>query len=138
MQELFILGLLLTFIYININNSKNKNNTSNKFTKQSDVHIFLKHFFSRPLPNNNNYSQLTKHKEKGRIKVIVLENQAYWVSDNIIYEAEAIDGEIQRHTAKPVDIDSLSKRDLDKMLFVLDCLKDGKQNDSGSAGNTRI
>lgn len=69
------------------------------------------------------------------IKVIVLGNQAYWVSDNKFYVAEAIDGEVQKNTTKPVDIDSLSKVDLDKMLFILDSLRDGKRNDRGSSGN---
>jgi hypothetical protein len=29
----------------------------------------------------------------------------------------------------------MSRKDLDKMLFILDSLKNGKKNDSSSAGN---
>ena len=89
-----------------------------------------------PLSNNQqNFSQLTKHKEKGMIKVIVLGNEAYWISNNIFYVAEAINGEVQRHTAKPIDTSTLSKGDLDKMLFILDSLKDGKRDDRGGSGH---
>lgn len=138
MKELIIAGLALTlFSYIVVNVVKNKKkNTSKVMHRQSDVHKLLKYFFSIPLYNNeNNFSQLTKHKQKSIIKVIVLGNQAYWVSNNIFYVADAIDGKVQKHTAKPVDIEGLPKVDLDKMLFILDSLRDGKRDDSGSTGN---
>jgi hypothetical protein len=70
------------------------------------------------------------------IKVIVMGNLAYWVSENIFYVAEAIDGEVIPQTAEPVDTNSMSRKDLDKMLFILDSLKNGKEkDDSSSAGN---
>lgn len=127
------LGVIL--IIINTIKKPKKNSISTTLYRQSDVHKLLKYFFSISLINNNNFTQLTKHKQQGMIKVIVLGNQAYWVSNNKFYVAEAINGEVQKNTAKPVDIDSLSKVDLDKMLFILDSLRDGKRNDSGSSGN---
>ena len=69
------------------------------------------------------------------IKVIVLDDQAYWVSNNTFYVAEAINGEIQLHTARPINTNGLSKKDLNKMLFILDSLKNGSKNDSSSTGN---
>jgi len=138
MQELIIIGLTLTlFCYIIKGVVKNKKKNNLKMIhRQSDVHKLLKYFFSIPLSSNeNNFSQLTKHKQKGIIKVIVLGDQAYWVSNNIFYVADAVDGKVQKSTAKPVDIESLPKVDLDKMLFILDSLRDGKRDDSGSTGN---
>ena len=138
MQELIIIGLTLTlFCYIIKGVVKNKKkDTSKMIHRQSDVHKLLKYFFSIPLSNNeNNFSQLTKHKQKGIIKVIVLGDQAYWVSNNIFYVADAFDGKVQKSTARPVDIERLPKVDLDKMLFILDSLRDGKRDDSGSTGN---
>jgi hypothetical protein len=96
----------------------------------------MKYFFSLNINNNEKPpSQLTKRRERDMIKVIVMGNLAYWVSENIFYVAEAIDGEVIPQTAKPVDTNSMSRRDLDKMLFILDSLKNGKKNDSSSAGN---
>ena len=137
MQELIIGFLTLGAIWFIINRTKKnkKRSTSTTLSRQSDMHKLLKHFFSISLSNGDNSTQLTKHRHKGMIKVIVLGNQAYWVSDNKFYVAEAIDGEVQKNTTKPVDIDSLSKVDLDKMLFILDSLRDGKRNDRGSSGN---
>jgi len=96
----------------------------------------MKYFFSLNINNNEKPpSQLTKRRERDMIKVIVMGNLAYWVSENIFYVAEAIDGEVIPQTAKPVDTNSMSRKDLDKMLFILDSLKNGKKNDSSSAGN---
>jgi len=96
----------------------------------------MKYFFSLNINNNEKPpSQLTKRRERDMIKVIVIGNLAYWVSDNIFYVADAIDGEVIPQTAKPVDTNSMSRRDLDKMLFILDSLKNGKKDDSSSAGN---
>ena len=79
--------------------------------------------FSQDFVNKNNF------------KVIIVDNQAYWVSENTFFVAESVNGEIQRQTARPVNTNGLSKVDLDKMLFILDSLKNGKKNDSSSAGN---
>ena len=138
MQELIVVGLTLALAWfiLKVGKSNKKKPYSKTLHKQSDTHKLLKLFFSMPLSNNQqNFSQLTKHKEKGIIKVIVLGNEAYWISNNIFYVAEAINGEVQRHTAKPIDTNTLSKSDLDKMLFILDSLKDGKKDDRGSSGH---
>jgi hypothetical protein len=138
MQELMFLCLTLALVWfiLKVGKRNKKKPFSRTLHRQSDTHRLLKSFFSMPLSNNQqNFSQLTKHKEKGMIKVIVLGNEAYWISNNIFYVAEAINGEVQRHTAKPIDTSTLSKGDLDKMLFILDSLKDGKRDDRGGSGH---
>ena len=141
MQELIIICLTLTlFCYIIVGVVKTKKkNTSKMIHRQSDVHKLLKYFFSIPLSNNEkNFSQLTKHTEKSMIKVMVIGQEAYWVSDNTFFVANAINGEVEAGSAKPVDIENMSKNDIKKMLFILDNLQNGNKNDSGSAGNERI
>jgi hypothetical protein len=69
------------------------------------------------------------------IKIIVIDNKAYWVKDNVFYSADTDNGDIVSPTAEPVDISTMSKKDIDKMLFILDNLRKGIQNDSGSSGN---
>lgn len=138
MQKLMFLCLTLALVWfiLKVGKRNKKKPFSRTLHRQSDTHRLLKSFFSMPLSNNQqNFSQLTKHKEKGMIKVIVLGNEAYWISNNIFYVAEAINGEVQRHTAKPIDTSTLSKGDLDKMLFILDSLKDGKRDDRGGSGH---
>jgi hypothetical protein len=141
MQEVIAIALtfLVSWFILKIVKKKSKKDFSKILYRQSDIHGLLKYFFSIPLSGNKKpSSQLTKHKEKSMIKVIVLNNEAYWVSDNTFYVAKAIDGEVQPHTAQPVNTNRLSKPELDKMLFILDSLKNGKKNDSGGTGNKRF
>ena len=65
-------------------------------------------------------------------KIIASNKSLAWVGWDV---AEAVDGEVIPETAEPVDTNNMSRRDLDKMLFILDSLKNGKKNDSSSAGN---
>ena len=64
--------------------------------------------------------------------------EAYWVSDNMFFIAKAEYGQVLLETAKPVDINNMSKKDIDKMLFILDNLKERDVNDSGGTGNERF
>ncbi len=139
MQNIITVGLTLIVAWtiLKVIKKRSKKVFSKTLYRQSDMHRMLKYFFSLEITNNEKRpSQLTNRKEKDMIKVVVMGSQAYWVSNNTFYVAKALDGEVLPNTAKPVDIDSMSRRDIDKMLFILDSLKNGKEkNDSSSAGN---
>jgi hypothetical protein len=138
MEYILIVGLtsIASWFILRVIRKNARKGFSKTLYSQSDIHDLLKYFFSLNINNNEKPpSQLTKRKEKDMIKVIVMGNLAYWVSENIFYVAEAVDGEVVPETAEPVDTNSMSRRDLDKMLFILDSLKNGKKNDSSSAGN---
>jgi hypothetical protein len=138
MEYILVVGLtsIVSWSIIRVIRKNAKKSFSKTLYSQSDIHKLLKYFFSLNITNSEKpLSQLTKRKERDMIKVIVMGNLAYWVSENIFYVAEAIDGEVIPQTAQPVDTNSMSRKDLDKMLFILDSLKNGKKNDSSSAGN---
>jgi hypothetical protein len=131
-----VLTLIASCFILIVIRKKTQKGFSKTLYSQSDMHRLLKYFFSLNIINEEKpTSQLTKRREKDMIRVIVIGNLAYWVSDNMFYVAEAIDGEVIPETAKPVDTNSMTRRDLDKMLFILDSLKNGNKNDSSSAGN---
>ena len=138
MEYILVVGLtfIANWFIIRVIRKNARKSFSKTLYSQSDIHNLLKYFFSLNIRNNEKHpSQLTKRKEKDMIKVIVMGNLGYWVSENIFYVAEAVDGNIVPETAEPVDTNSMSRKDLDKMLFILDSLKNGKKNDSSSAGN---
>ena len=134
-----MLTLLVSLSIIIVIKKKINKKISRTLYSQKDTHELFKYFFSIESSNKKKrLSQLTKHTEKSMIKVMVIGQEAYWVSDNTFYVANAIDGEVEAGSAKPVDIESMSKNDIKKMLFILDNLQNGNKNDSGSAGNERI
>jgi hypothetical protein len=136
----YILTIVLTFVVswaiLRVIKKNTQKGLSTTLYSQSDMHRLLKYFFSLNIIKDEKHpSQLTKRRERDMIRVIVMGDLAYWVSDNIFYVAEAINGEVIPQTAEPVDTNSMSRKDLDKMLFILDSLKNGNKNDSSSAGN---
>lgn len=141
MQYVLTIGLTLiaSWSIIKIAAKTKKKRIAKTMYSQSDMHRMLKIFFLREMPNDKEVtSQLMKRKEKDTLKVIIVEDRAYWVADNIFYVSDAKNGTPQKSTAKPVDTTEMSKKDIEKMLFILDNLKNGKVNDSGSAGNERF
>ena len=133
----FSLTLLMSLAIIVIMNKKIAKKMSRTLYSQKDTHELFKYFFAIDSSNDRKkrFSQLTKHTEKSMIKVMVIDQEAYWVSDNTFYVAKAIDGEVEPGSAEPVDIENMSKNDINKMLFILDNLQDGNKNDSGGSGN---
>lgn len=103
---------------------------------QSSIHMMIKDFIPKTLYERpRQQSQSLKHVEKNTIKVIFIEDKAYWVSNNIFYCADAIGGSVNIDTTTPIDTTNMSKKDIDKMLFILDNLKIGNDDDSGSTRN---
>jgi hypothetical protein len=83
--------------------------------------------YSRKL---NTKTQSKNHYDKTNVKVIILDNQAYWIKDNIFYKAPIVDQSIDKDSAEQVDTISMDKVQLDKMLFIMDKLREGINDDS--------
>jgi hypothetical protein len=138
MLYILISGLtLITFWGILIIINKKRKKYFNKILyRQSDMHNILKDFFFKDIDNDKVFMSQSKiWKEKQTTKVVILDQKAYWISNNIFYVGEAVNGKVKPETGQPLDTSNMSKREIDKMLFILDNLKNGKINDSGSAGN---
>jgi hypothetical protein len=71
---------------------------------------------------NSPKSQLERIRKKNIIRVAIVAKKAYWVHENVFYVADVVDGEINNDAAKPIDAQSLSKKELDKLLYILDSL----------------
>lgn len=81
----------------------------------------------RPLLNfekifNKIDTQATRHLAKQHVRVILADHKAYWILDNVFYEADEIDGFIDKESAKPVDTIHMDKVELDKMIAIVETL----------------
>lgn len=101
------------------------------------MHRMLKYFFSlNEKEKEKPLSQFHKRLDESMLKVLVVEDEAYWVINNVFYVADAFDNQVDPETARPVNVEDMSKSDIEKMLFILDSLKDGEvENDRSSSGN---
>jgi len=64
-----------------------------------------------------------------------MEDQAYWIKDNIFYTADVMGDGVDKDTTRRVDTMVMNKVQLDKMMFIIDRLREGNSNDSGSTRN---
>lgn len=127
---------LILFIFIfTFKYKRKKPKMQITINKQSETHAMLKNFFSREVKTIEKKSQVSKRVSENSIDVVVVDKEAYWISNNTFYTAQTVNNVPNMETAKPVDIFKMSKDELDKMLFILDNLGGGKNNERGSAGN---
>jgi len=135
MEYLLIIGLtsLTVWSIIKISNKNRITFLRNIKYRQSDMHEIIKDVlpkqrFDRPKA----ITQSQKHIQKNMLRVVITEGKAYWILDNVFYTANAIGGRVDEQTIKILNFENMSKKELDKMLSILDDLKQGTaQNDSG-------
>jgi len=142
MKYLLVIGLTLLSYWsiIKISNkrrmiflNKNKYRQSSIYEMVKDV--VPKQMFDKPKV----ITQSQKHIQKNMLKVVIANGSAYWILNNVFYTANAINGRVDEETIKPLDIENMPTKELNKMLSILDDLKQGVgPNDSSSTGNKGI
>ena len=139
---MLIIGLTLFLSWSIINTLNKKRIKFLKKTKYRQSHIYeiTKNIIPQQKFNKPKViSQSQKHVQKNMLRVIITEGKAYWILDNVFYSAIAVNGRVNEDTVKPLNFENMSKKELDKMLSILDDLKQGVElNDSGSAGNQGV
>lgn len=138
MEIALTIGLtLITFCFIIIIMKKKEKKTFSKIVyRQSDMHNMLKDFFFKDIFNDKNVTSQSKiWRDKQTTKVVIINEKAYWVSNNMFYVGDTINGQVRPETGRPLDTSNMSKKEVDQMLFILDNLKNRNINDSGSTGN---
>ena len=134
-----VLGLTIAIVcpIIIISVKKSRRYFTKVVYRQSDIHQIVKNFIPKDLfelPKQP--SQARKHLSNNTVKVLIIEDQAYWVHGNMFYVADTEEGSVNPETVRPVDTNNMSKRDIDKMLFILDSLRNGNSDDSSSTWNS--
>lgn len=142
MEYLLIVGLtfIVSWSIIKISNKKRGRFLSKIRYRQSNIYEMIKDVIPKDMFDKPKViTQSQKHVQKNMLKVVITEGKAYWILDNVFYTANAINGRVDESTVKPLDIENLSKKDLVKMLSILDDLRKGMEsNDSGSTGNNGV
>jgi len=135
----YFLGSVITmvamFVATKLISSEKKVIRENPFRySQSHIHEIV----SPLIPHLKEYKKIiprqsTNQEEKTNIKVIIFDDKAYFVKDATFYCADMHGTEIDGANATVVDTMGMDKVQLDKMLFIMDQLRDGKKNDSGDS-----
>jgi hypothetical protein len=72
------------------------------------------------------YDYEQEEEEERYLKVAIVEDKAYWVVNNTLYEADVIDEEIMKDEARPVNAFLMDFKEVTKMMTILDNIQDWK------------
>jgi hypothetical protein len=114
-----------------------KNNPTTKIKySQTHIHNIIKdnlpdHLF---LPMKKP-RQTINHEKSIHLKILFFEKEAYWIKENALFIAEQEDGIVKEETAKRVDTIGMNRVQLEKVIYIVDILNEGNQNDSGYTRN---
>jgi hypothetical protein len=135
----YFLGSLVTLISIVMfNKFTNKITQSGipipKFSQSTRVALFKSYLEEVIAPKPQTKNQSTNHLKKNSKKAYFLEKDVYWIEDGFLQTAKIFNNQIDETTKKKVDTHSLSKVELDKMIYIVDKLTEGNKDDSGNSG----
>lgn len=78
--------------------------------------------------------QSYSHEKKTSLKVVFLDKEAYWIKENKLFVADHEAGIVKEGTARGVDTMGMNKVQLDEMVFIVEQLTRGIENDSRNTG----
>lgn len=124
---------MLLFLCVYIMKTRHKKHEQPIFTQAMLHHRYSAgKKYSRKLKTK---TQSKSHQEGTNIRVIIVDEQAYWIKDNIFYRAPLVNNLVDKDSAERVDTSDMDRVQLDKMLFILDKLREGVSDDSRGSGN---
>lgn len=106
-----------------------------KSSQSRNHYLFDRAIPVKPKRIRNMKRQSVNHDKNVNIKVIIMDDKAYWIKDNVFYTADMQHGLVDKETTREVDTMSMNKVQLDKMMFIVDKLREEAFDDRWGAGN---
>ena len=89
------LTIIAMWTIINISNRNRIRVAGTVLHRQSNIHEIIKHLIPKNLfEKPQMLTQSRKHNQKNMVKVVMFNNMAYWVVENVFYVAETINGKM--------------------------------------------
>lgn len=103
--------------------------------RQSHIFQMVKPFLDLSPVKAKKKTQSYMHEEKMHVRVILVDSQAYWILNNVLFVADEVDGMIDKESTRPVDTINMDKVQLDKMIFIVETLTEGKSDEDWDSRN---
>jgi hypothetical protein len=105
--------------------------------RQSHIYEISKDFLGYYVPPFKELNtQAYNYFKENSLRVLMVNDKAYWIQNNNLLVSDVIDGEIADETTKKVDTMSLDKVQLEEIAFVVEKLTEGMKNDGGNSGKS--
>ena len=83
-------------------------------------------------------TQATRFFDSKHTTVALVEDKAYWIEDNVLFETEIVDGNFEKESAKRVDTMTMDKLELNKIIYIVEQLTEAKKDDRGYPGKSNL
>lgn len=138
-----ILTLLTVFVLNKIiSNNYKKFQTKKILVTYSQSYVFetIKPFISSLFEIiKQPKTQASKYSDEKRVRILFLENKAYWIEKNQLLEASLFEsGEIDYSSAIEVDTITMDDVQLKRTMFIVEQLREGLNDDLGYPGDTKF
>jgi len=126
----YFLGSISTIIaVVAVNILTRKNLSKNKFkvkTSQSYLYKLLSDIAIKDMEKYSKEKQSSKYLKNHSVKVMIVENKAYWIKDNQLYVADCTRGDIDGDSTSKVDTMAMDAVELEKTIFIVEKLSEDK------------
>jgi hypothetical protein len=143
-MEYFIGSVATIIAYVIFNRAMSKesaDSVSIPVVRYSQSHIYslLKPYLEyAPEPAKQVNTQSLNYYKKIYVRILVSNNKAYWIKNNVFYTAEFKEGMVDKDTTKEVDTMSMTKTELDQMMFIVEKLQEGSNDDNWNPGKSYL
>jgi hypothetical protein len=83
-------------------------------------------------------TQSRNHFSSFSVKLVIYNDNAYWLHENNFYTAKMVNGNVDRETTKPVDTMSMNAVELNELAQIVEKLREETGNDSSNSGNQKF
>lgn len=131
----YFLGSLITLLSLIVLNMKINKDRKHRlpiptFSQSRKYDLIKINLFKKTID-----TQSKNLNKKSSYRGLVYGDSVYWIEDGYLVTADLVNGIIDRDSKKRVDTHSLSKVELDRVMFIVEKLTEGDKNDSGNSGN---
>ena len=135
----FAFAVFLAIILIKLQEKYNifyEFSSKNIMLRQSHYHNIKNSQLKNKNISSKKRRQSTIHDARTNIKVIIMDDKAYWIRDNVFYTADLDQNlAVNKETTRVVDTMTMNRVQLDKMMFIIDKLREGTFDDRGGTRN---
>jgi hypothetical protein len=121
------IGTIIAVVVVNVLTRKNLSKNKIKIRRsQSYLYKLLSDIELNNIQKSNKEKQSDKYLKKYSIKVMIVEDKAYWIKDNQLYVADCSSGDIDSDSTSKVDTMAMDAVELEKTMFIVEKLSEDK------------
>lgn len=83
-------------------------------------------------------TQSRKYVQSTGVRVVIYNDNAYWLHENTFYTATAPNGIVDQSSAKVVDVMNMNDVELKELSYIVEKLTEGTDSDSSNSGNQKF